>query len=141
MKWLILRFYRIFCGNTGFLWVNREKSISFQYCLLKFAYSFCLDIFANMELDYTLKQSLLNLEKSFDALDNALMKQGNSATGNDGMADELNMLNEDKNHLAAQLDKAKAKIRMFETVNQQIENRVDTAMQQLSSLLIEDGDR
>lgn len=92
-----------------------------------------------MELDYTLKQSLLNLEKSFDALDNALVKQGNSATGNGDMADELNMLNEDKNHLAAQLDIAKEKIEMFETVNQQIENRVDAAMRQLSSLLSEDG--
>ncbi|PCI87183.1 MAG: hypothetical protein COB24_07195 [Hyphomicrobiales bacterium] len=92
-----------------------------------------------MELDHTIRQSLLNLEKSFDALDNALMKQGSGATGNDGMRDELNMLIEDKNQLTVQLDKAEAKIGVFETANLQIENRVDTAMQQLSSLLSEDG--
>lgn len=93
-----------------------------------------------MELDHIIKQSLLNLEKSFDALDNALMKQANGAAASTGMAEELNMLIEDRSQLAAQLDDAKAKIESLESVNQEIETRVDVAMQQLALLLNEDGD-
>lgn len=92
-----------------------------------------------MELDRTIKQSLLNLEKSFDALDNALMKQANGAAQNDGLADELNMLIEDRSQLAKQLDEAKAKVNVLENVNQQIEDRVDMAMEQLTLMLSDEG--
>lgn len=91
-----------------------------------------------MELDHILKQSLRGLESSFDALDNALMKQANGAQTNDGLTDELNMLVEDRSRLAAQLDEAQAKIETLESVNQEIEHRVDVAMQQLALLLSEE---
>lgn len=93
-----------------------------------------------MELEHTIKQSLLNLEKSFDALDNALMKQANGAAANDSLTDELNILIEDRSQLAVQLDEAKAKIDSLESLNQDVENRVDMAMQQLSLLLSEEGE-
>ncbi|MGL1919614.1 MAG: DUF4164 domain-containing protein [Hyphomicrobiales bacterium] len=91
-----------------------------------------------MELDHILKQSLRGLESSFDALDNALMKQANGAQTNDGLTDELNMLIEDRSRMAAQLDEAQAKIETLESVNQEIEHRVDVAMQQLALLLSEE---
>lgn len=93
-----------------------------------------------MELDHTIKQSLQNLEKSFDALDNALIRQANGAVASDDLNDELNILIEDRSQMAAQLDEAKAKIDSLESLNQDVENRVDTAMQQLALLLNEDGD-
>lgn len=93
-----------------------------------------------MEMDHILKTSLQNLESSFDALDNALVKQANGAQTNDGLTDELNMLIEDRSQMATQLDEAKAKIDSLESLNQEIEHRVDVAMQQLALLLSEEGD-
>lgn len=99
-----------------------------------------MDIFEIMELDHIIKQSLLNLEKSFDALDNALLRQAKGAANNDGLSDELNLLIEDRSQMAAQLDDAKAKIDSLESLNKEIEHRVDVAMGQLTLLLSEDGD-
>lgn len=93
-----------------------------------------------MEIDHIIKQSLQNLEKSFDVLDNALKRQSNGAVTNDGLTDELNMLIEDRSKLAAQLDDAKAKIDTLQNLNNEVESRVDVAMQQLALLLSEDGD-
>lgn len=91
-----------------------------------------------MELDNTIKQSLQNLENAFDALDGALLKQAKGTASNDGLTDKVNVLIKDRNLLVSELDDAKTKIKTLETVNHEIESRVDAAMEQLV-LLLDDG--
>ncbi len=88
-----------------------------------------------MELDINIKQSLLNLEKSLDALDNALLKQANGTIVQTGLTDELNLLSEDRSKLAAELDNAVAKITTLENINTEVEHRIDSVMGEIAQLL------
>lgn len=90
-----------------------------------------------MELDNVIKQSLLNLEKSFDTLDNALVKQAKGAVMQGELSEDIDILEQDRNLLAGQLDEAKAKIDSLENVNQLVEQRIDAIMGELTQLLDE----
>ena len=71
-----------------------------------------------MELDEIIKQSLLKLEKSFDALDNALLKQANGVALQANLSQDIDLLVQDRSQLASQLDDAKAKIDSLQNMNQ-----------------------
>lgn len=88
-----------------------------------------------MELDDTIKQNLLKLEKSFDALDKALLKQANGAALQGNLSQDIDLLVQDRSLLASQLDDAKAKIDSLETVNQLVEKRIDAIMSELTQML------
>lgn len=88
-----------------------------------------------MELDDTIKQNLLKLEKSFDALDKALLKQANGAALQGNLSQDIDLLVQDRSLLASQLDDAKAKIDSLETINQLVEKRIDAIMSELTQML------
>lgn len=112
-------------GKTAFITLIR----------FKFAKLDGLDIFATMDLDDNIKHSLQKLEKSLDALDNALVKQVNGVAVQDDLTDELNLLSEDRSRLASELDEAVAKIDTLEAVNVEVEQRIDNVMAEISTLL------
>ncbi|MCJ8324353.1 MAG: DUF4164 family protein [Rhizobiales bacterium] len=82
-----------------------------------------------------IKQSLLKLEKSFDALDNALLKQakGNALQAN--LSQDIDLLVQDRSQLASQLDDAKAKIDSLQNINQLVEKGIDAIMGELTQML------
>lgn len=88
-----------------------------------------------MELDEIIKQSLLKLEKSFDALDNALLKQANGMALQANLSQDIDLLVQDRSQLASQLDDAKAKIDSLENMNQLVEKRIDAIMSELTQML------
>ncbi|NRA87808.1 MAG: DUF4164 family protein [Rhizobiales bacterium] len=88
-----------------------------------------------MELNLNIKHSLQNLEKSLDALDNALLKQAKGSRVHSSLAQDLTILSEDRSNLARQLDDAVAKINSLENTNVDVEQRIDNVMVEISQLL------
>ncbi len=93
-----------------------------------------------MELNISITQSLQNLEKSLDSLDNALEKQNHSSSLQKNLADDLNLISDDRSKLAGQLDDAMAKIARMEAANVEIDQRIGLVMVEVNQLIDGDGE-
>lgn len=87
-----------------------------------------------------LDAAVKRLALALDALDAAVERRREADAHDSGLAHQLQALGGDRSKLAAALDQETARVRTLETVNREISQRIDTAMDTIRTV-IEANDR
>jgi hypothetical protein len=75
------------------------------------------------------------LSSALDALDAAVERRIDAERGHAALSEQVHALDADRSRLASDLDSQTARARRLEAVNRHIASRLDTAMQNVRSVL------
>lgn len=83
----------------------------------------------------TIDAAAKRLALALDTLDAAVERRLEADRGEARLADQIHALGNDRAKLAAELDTQTARARQLETANREIARRLDTAIENISSVL------
>jgi L-lactate utilization protein LutB len=88
------------------------------------------------------EQAVRRLEAALQTLEHAVEERLSTSAGSDALAEEVQMLSADRAHLAESLDQAQARAAKLETINRDVSERLDSAIETIRAVLAadEEGD-
>jgi len=88
------------------------------------------------------EQAVRRLEAALQTLEYVVEERLSISAGSDALAEEVQMLSSDRAHLAESLDQAQARAAKLETINRDVSERLDSAIETIRAVLAadEEGD-
>jgi len=88
------------------------------------------------------EQAVRRLEAALQTLEHVVEERLSISAGSDALAEEVQMLSSDRAHLAESLDQAQARAAKLETINRDVSERLDSAIETIRAVLAadEEGD-
>jgi hypothetical protein len=87
------------------------------------------------------ERAVRRLEAALAALEAAVAQRASASAGAEGLADEVQMLTQDRARLAEALDGAQARAQKLENANRDVSRRLGAAVETIQSVLAAEAER
>lgn len=81
------------------------------------------------------EQAVRRLEAALQSLEHVVEERLSLSAGSDSLAEEVQMLSSDRARLVETLDQAEARAAKLETINRDVERRLDSAIETIRAVL------